>query len=282
MDLQRDQANPLRFEVLDLEVDAVDLESAANRIAGLVQVSARSYVCVTGVHGVMESRRRPEVAAAHHGATLVVPDGMPLVWCGRRTGLPVGRVYGPDLMLNLVAMGLDKGWRHALYGSSRDVLDELAARLEQRFPGIRLVGSISPPYRDLTEAEGRRYVEVLNQSGAHIVWVGLSTPKQELWMHRWRPLLEAPLLIGVGAAFDFHAGTLPQAPPTLQRAGLEWAYRLTREPRRLWRRYLRNNPAFVLAIARRPPRPVPATPGRAAGAARRTASSRARRYSSNV
>jgi len=244
----------LRFEVLGVAIDAVDLSEATERIAGFVRSGRRGYVCITGVHGVMEASRRPEVAAAHREASIVVPDGMPLVWCGRHLKLPIGRVYGPDLMLKLMERGLGEHWRHALYGSNEPLLSDLRGTLAGRFPGLQVTAAIAPPYRELTDSEGRDYVRLLNASGADIVWVGLSTPKQELWMRRWRALLEAPVLIGVGAAFDFHAGRVPQAPPVLQRAGLEWAYRLGREPRRLWRRYLRNNPAFMLAIAKRRPR----------------------------
>jgi N-acetylglucosaminyldiphosphoundecaprenol N-acetyl-beta-D-mannosaminyltransferase len=244
----------VKFDVLGVPVDALDLDSAVDDITVRIDSGQRGYVCVTGVHGVMEAGRRPMVAAAHRGAALVVPDGMPLVWCGRRLGLQIGRVYGPDLMLKLLEAGVPRGWRHALYGSSEAVLSDLRRRFEQRFPGVCIAGTISPPYGALPEGLGRQHADRLNAMGPDVVWVGLSTPKQELWMHRWRPHLEAPLLIGVGAAFDFHAGTVPQAPPVLQRHGLEWAYRLRREPKRLWRRYLRNNPAFALGIVRRRPR----------------------------
>lgn len=246
----------MRFDVLGVAVDALDLDTAVKDIATQIESHRRGYVCVTGVHGVMEARRRPEVAAAHQEAALVVPDGMPLVWCGRRLGLGIGRVYGPDLMAALLAEGVSRGWRHALFGSSEAVLSDLQSRLEGRFPGVRIAGAVAPPYRELSDAEGREYAEDLNAMNPDVVWVGLSTPKQELWMHRWRPVLEAPALIGVGAAFDFHAGRIRQAPPALQRHGLEWAYRLGREPRRLWRRYLRNNPGFVVAIVRCRPRLV--------------------------
>lgn len=244
----------MRFDVLGVAVDALDLDTAVGHVAASIETGRRGYVCVTGVHGVMEAGRRAAVATAHREAALVVPDGMPLVWCGRRLRLPVGRVYGPDLMLALLEAGVGRRWRHALYGSSEAVLSDLRARLETRFPGVCIAGTIAPPYGELSEAEGNEHAERLNAMNPDVVWVGLSTPKQELWMHHWRPALEAPVLIGVGAAFDFHAGRVRQAPALLQRHGLEWAYRLGREPRRLWRRYLRNNPAFAFAIVRRRPR----------------------------
>ncbi|HLX89414.1 MAG TPA: WecB/TagA/CpsF family glycosyltransferase, partial [Acidimicrobiales bacterium] len=220
----------MRIDVLGVPVDTLDLDGAADTVAGWVSSGRRGYVCVTGVHGVMEARRSPAVLAAHRQAGLVVPDGMPLVWCGRALRTPIGRVYGPDLMLRLLERGLDAGWRHAFYGASPDVLADLEAALTERFPGLKVAGSLAPPYRALTEAEGRAHAEALNAMAADVVWVGLSTPKQEQWMHRWVPSLEACAALGVGAAFLFHAGHVRQAPPAVQRAGLEWAYRLAREP----------------------------------------------------
>lgn len=243
----------MRFDVLGVPVDALDLDRTTDEVARWIGERARSYVCATGVHGVMEAHRDTDVMAAHRHAGLVVPDGVPLVWCGRHLGLDISRVYGPDLMLNLLERGLGSGWRHALYGSSPGVLDALQGRLRGLFPGLMIAGAISPPYGQLSEEQGRDFAAQLNDVQPDIVWVGLSTPKQELWMHSWRPMLTASALIGVGAAFDFHAGTLKQAPDFLQRNGLEWAYRLGREPRRLWRRYLRNNPAFMVSLVRRPP-----------------------------
>lgn len=257
MGVRGDKAGHVRFDVLGTHVDAVDLETATEEIAGWALSDSPGYVCVTGVHGVMESRRHPEVRNAHRDARLVVPDGMPLVWCGRRLGLPIGRVYGPDLMLALVGRGLPLGWRHAFYGASDGVLEDLGRRLRERFPSVEIAGGLAPPYGELSEEEGRRHVETINAMSPDVVWIGLSTPKQERWMHHWHAELRAPVLVGVGAAFDFHAGRLRQAPPIIQRNGLEWAYRLVREPRRLWRRYLRNNPAFVMHLVRHPPRLVP-------------------------
>ncbi|MHB8437646.1 MAG: WecB/TagA/CpsF family glycosyltransferase [Acidimicrobiales bacterium] len=246
----------MRFEVLGVPVDALDLDRTTELVGRWVAEDRCSYICATGVHGVMESQRAEPVMLAHRDAGLVVPDGVPLVWCGRKLGLDIGRVYGPDLMLRVIGAGVARGWRHAFYGSSPQVLDALVARLSDRFPGLVVAGTISPPYGDLSDEQGQAYAQELNSMRPDVVWVGLSTPKQELWMHRWRPALDASTLVGVGAAFDFHAGLLKQAPPLLQRHGLEWAYRLAREPRRLWRRYLRNNPAFVVAVARRRPRRI--------------------------
>lgn len=238
------------IDVLGVRVDRLNLGSATAAIADAVASRRCGYVCVTGVHGVMESRRDPRCREIHNGATLVTPDGMPLVWLLKLAGYSdADRVYGPDLMLAAFADGLARGHRHFLYGATERTLDRLQANLRRRFPGARIVGSHAPPFRPPTPEESAAVAEAINASGADIVWVGLSTPKQEFWMAANRPRLDAPLLVGVGAAFDFHAGLKPQAPRILQRSGLEWAFRLGCEPRRLWRRYLTNNPRFVAALA---------------------------------
>lgn len=233
------------------------MESAVGAISSWVTTRERKYVCVTGVHGIMESLRDPLLREIHNASGLTTPDGMPLVWLGRRAGATwMERVYGPDLMLEVLKAGLAPGWNHYFYGGANGVTDELADRLATRFPGLRTVGTCSPPFRELTEAEIREVAERINAAQPDLVWVGLSTPKQEKWMARIRPLLAAPVLIGVGAAFDMHSGRLKQAPRWMQQRGLEWFYRLMREPRRLWRRYLSNNPRFLWAVAWRGPRLV--------------------------
>lgn len=246
-----------RVDVLGVHVSAVSRPQAVAEIGRWIRQRERHYVCVTGVHGVMESQRDPALLAIHNASGLTTPDGMPLVWCSKAAGVrSVTRVYGPDLMLDVLEAGLEHGWRHFLYGGADGVPELLAERLGHRFADLRVVGTYSPPFRQLTEAESAEIVERINASGADVVWVGLSTPKQERWMAAHRDRLEAPALLGVGAAFDFHAGRVRQAPALLQRCGLEWAFRLAVEPRRLWRRYVRNNPAFVARIARRRPRLV--------------------------
>jgi N-acetylglucosaminyldiphosphoundecaprenol N-acetyl-beta-D-mannosaminyltransferase len=238
------------INVLGVRVDVLNLRTATDAIADAVDTRRRGYVTVTGVHGVMESQRDPHCRAIHNAASLVTPDGMPLAWLLKLAGhREADRVYGPDLMLSVFAHGESRGFRHFLYGASEDTLARLRTNLLKRFPGALIVGSHAPPFRPLTDAETVSAAAAINASGADIVWVGLSTPKQEFWMARSRDLLDAPMLIGVGAAFDFHAGLKPQAPAVLQRAGMEWLFRLACEPRRLWRRYLTNNPRFVVAIA---------------------------------
>lgn len=246
-----------RIDVLGVGVSAINMEMALQTVTSWIETGERHYVCVTGVHGVMESQRDPELLAIHNGSGLTTPDGMPMVWAGRAAGARwMDRVYGPDMMLAVLAESERRGWRSFFYGGAPGVADELVRRLGAMFPTMEVAGTYSPPFRTLTEAEVQEVVAMIDDSGADLVWVGLSTPKQERWMAELRPLLTAPVLFGVGAAFDFHAGLVRQAPRWMQRSSLEWLYRLSREPRRLWRRYLTNNPRFVAAILRSRPRLV--------------------------
>jgi N-acetylglucosaminyldiphosphoundecaprenol N-acetyl-beta-D-mannosaminyltransferase len=194
----------------------------------------------------------PELRRAVLGADFIVPDGVPLVWALRLLGHPLEtRVYGPDLMEAACARSARTGQRFYLYGGRNPgALAQLARQLRLRHPGLQIVGGQAPPFRPLTPAEQDAVAEDINRSRADVVWVGIGVPKQEKWMARMRERLDAPVLIGVGAAFDFHAGLIPQAPAWLQRNGMEWAFRLAHEPRRLWRRYLRYNPRFVAGFAR--------------------------------
>jgi len=238
-----------RVNVLGVGVSPINMAEALETIAGWIARGERHYVCVSGVHGVMESQADPALRQIHNAAGLVTPDGMPLVWLSRLHGYGTAdRVYGPDLMLALCALSESRQYRHFFYGGAEDVPTVLVARLRERFPRLRVAGYISPPFRELTTEEDEAIVRQINQSAADIVWVGLSTPKQERWMHAHVGRLEAPVLIGVGAAFDFHAGRKKQAPRWMQRSGLEWLFRLGSEPRRLWRRYLINNPLFVYRV----------------------------------
>lgn len=246
-----------RVDVLGVHVSAINMEMARAAVRAWVGNGERHYVCVTGVHGVMESQRDPELAEIHNLSGMTTPDGMPMVWAGKYAGADwMSRVYGPDLMLEVLAEAEEKGWSSFFYGGAPEVPELLVAKLVERFPGLKVAGTYSPPYRELTDAEVSDVADMINGSGATLVWVGLSTPKQERWMAQFRPLLNGSVLFGVGAAFDFHAGRVSQAPAWIQRAGLEWLYRLAKEPRRLWRRYLTNNPRFVFSVLRRRPRLV--------------------------
>jgi N-acetylglucosaminyldiphosphoundecaprenol N-acetyl-beta-D-mannosaminyltransferase len=258
-----------RFDVLGVSVSAVDMAQAVDTIDAWVHARTPHYVCVTGVHGVMESRRDESLQRIHNRAGLVVPDGMPLVWLAHLDGRShVRRVYGPDLMLACCARSVATGVRHFFYGGAPGIADRLATRLSHRFPGLAVAGTYTPSFRPLAPEEDQAVVASIDRSDADIVWVGLGTPKQERWMADHVARLRAPVLIGVGAAFDFHAGTKRQAPAWMQRNGLEWLFRLLTEPRRLWRRYLTNNPAFVWHIAFARVRRGPA--GRVRERARRT------------
>lgn len=247
-----------RVDILGVGVSAIDMGMAVDEIGRSIDKSERSYVCVTGVHGVMELQRDPELKAIHNGSGLTTPDGMPLVWLGRHAGAGhMRRVYGPDLMLALCEVAAARGWTSYFYGGKDGTAEILAARLQARFPGLQVVGTYAPPFRPLTSQEDDEVVEVINAARPDLVWVGLSTPKQERWMAAHRARLTAPALLGVGAAFDIHAGQLRQAPPWMQRRGLEWLYRLYREPARLWRRYGSMIPRFIVAIVRRRPHLLP-------------------------
>ena len=218
----------------------------------MIAADARGYVTAAAVNLVMLAQEEPQTLAAVLAATLAVPDGQPLVWALHALGhAPATRVYGPDLMAGFCARAARNGTAMYLYGGRHPEGSRLLEqRLVERFPGLRIVGASSPPFRPLTAQEDEHELELINRSGAAVVWVGTGQPRQEQWMYRMRERLSPPLLVGVGAAFDFHAGLVSQAPAWMQRNGLEWSYRLSREPRRLWRRYARYNPMFVAGFTR--------------------------------
>jgi N-acetylglucosaminyldiphosphoundecaprenol N-acetyl-beta-D-mannosaminyltransferase len=238
--------------VLGVPLALTSYAQAVDWIDAAIAAGSREYVCVAATHTVVACAEDPELRAAVLGASLTVPDGMPLVWALRALGHPLpDRVYGPELMARACARAAARGTPVFLYGGrDRWALDRLVEALTVRFPGLEIAGTIQPRFRALSDAEAAAVAAEINASGAQVVWVGLGVPRQEAWMARMRPLLEAPVLVGVGAAFDFHAGLVRQAPPLLQRLGLEWAFRLLMEPRRLWRRYAHHNPRFVVGFAR--------------------------------
>jgi len=229
-----------------------DYEQVIDWMDAMIAGGQRGYVTAAAVNLVMSAQDDPVARAAALGATLAVPDGQPLVWALRALGhTRATRVYGPELMARFCARAARAGTPIYLYGGrSPEALAQLERRLGERFPGLRIAGGFSPPFRAPTAAEEERAIAEIDSSGAAVVWVGTGQPKQEKWMLHMRPRLSVPLLVGVGAAFDFHAGLVSQAPPWMQRNGLEWAYRLSREPRRLWRRYARQNPLFIAAFTR--------------------------------
>lgn len=239
-----------RAEILGVGVSAITLDDAVRCIEEWIATRNRHYVCVTGVHGIMECQRDVALRRIHNRAGLVTPDGMPLVWMSRRLGYGrVERVYGPDLMQAVTALAAHRGWRNYYYGGAPGLAERLRERLQGSHPGLAVVGTHSPPFRSLSPEEDLDVIERINAAAPDIVWVGLSTPKQERWMAAHVGKLTAPVLVGVGAAFDFLAGTKPQAPRWMQCNGLEWLFRMASEPRRLALRYVRNNPAFMLRAA---------------------------------
>ncbi|HWG73095.1 MAG TPA: WecB/TagA/CpsF family glycosyltransferase [Acidimicrobiales bacterium] len=242
------------MDVLGVGISATSLPAAVATVAGWIERKERRYVCVTGVHGVMESQEDPELMAIHNQSGLTVPDGAPMVWAGRAAGATgMGRVRGPDLMVALCRLAATQGWTSYFYGGAPDTPHLLADRLRSRFPGLEVVGCMSPPFRPLTEQENSDFVGQINAAGPDLVWVGLSTPKQERWMAENIDRLEASALLGVGAAFDIHAGLVPEPPRWIQSSGFEWLYRLSRDPGRLWKRYARHNPRFVARMVRQQP-----------------------------
>jgi N-acetylglucosaminyldiphosphoundecaprenol N-acetyl-beta-D-mannosaminyltransferase len=233
-----------------------DHEQVLEWMDAMVAAGARGSVTAAAVNLIVSARDEPATMKATLDLTLPVPDGQPLVWALRLLGHDrATRIYGPDLMKHWCERAAHSGTPTYLYGGKDDASRALLeSRLRERFPGLQIVGGCSPPFRPLgipplTPAERERVIADIDSSGAQVVWVGTGQPRQELWMAEMRPLLRAPILVGVGAAFDFHAGLVAQAPAWMGRNGLEWLYRLCREPRRLWRRYLFGNPRFVAAFA---------------------------------
>src|SRR5690348_11180627 len=235
-----------RANVLGVGISALNLDSAVGQITRAVEQKTKGYICVTGVHGVSEAQQDPGFRRILNQAFLNTPDGMPMVWMGRLQGFAhMRRVYGPDLMLRLAEVSVPRGFTHFFYGGAPGVAEALRCRLEARFPGLKVVGTFSPPFRPLEGFEQEQLRSQVTGLRPDILWVGLSTPKQEKFMAQYWQELDATLLVGVGAAFDFHAGRVRQAPRWMQRSGLEWLFRLGCEPRRLWKRYFKNNPLFV-------------------------------------
>ncbi len=236
-----------RANVLGIGVHAVDMSAAVQTIANAVATRSKGYVCATGVHGIMEAQRNASLRTVFSRALMVVPDGMPTVWMGHLQGLrQMRRVFGPDLMLAVIGDRALRGCSHFLYGGAPGVAGELAASLRRSFPDAQIVGTYTPPFRTLDHTEASELQQTIDRLRPDIVWVGLSTPKQEKFMAEYLPHLNTTVMIGVGAAFDFHTGRLKDSPAWIKQLGLQWLHRLLQEPRRLWKRYLLNNPAFLV------------------------------------
>ncbi|MDE3069966.1 MAG: WecB/TagA/CpsF family glycosyltransferase, partial [Acidobacteriota bacterium] len=239
--------------VLGVPLAIADYSSVLAWMDDALATGRRATISAAAVNLVMSAREDRSAREAVEATTLIVPDGQPLVWALRALGHSAAtRVYGPDLMAQHCARAAQAGGPPMfLYGGRNEAaLAVLERRLGERHPGLPIAGSFAPPFRPLSALEEERVAHDINVSGAEVVWVGIGQPKQEIWMARMRPSLRPALLVGVGAAFDFHAGLVAQAPAWMGANGLEWAFRLAHEPRRLWRRYLRQNPRFVASFAR--------------------------------
>lgn len=238
-----------RVNVLGVGVHAIDMHRALRVFQRAVEECRKGYVCVTGVHGIMEAQKDPAFRAILNRSLLTTPDGVPMVWVGRWQGYSqMKRVFGPELMLEVCAMSVAKGYTHFLCGGADGVAEQLKASLQRRFSGLRIVGTYTPPFRPLNEVEKENLCAQVSAVKPDIFWVGLSTPKQERFMAEHLSVLDTRVMVGVGAAFDVHTGRIQDAPDWVKRAGLQWLHRLAQEPRRLWKRYLINNPKFILKI----------------------------------
>jgi len=231
--------------ILGVRIAALDYQRAIDAVERFIGDGRTHYACFSNVHVVTESQFDHQLKTAVNAADLALPDGMPLAWIANFEGhrLP-GRVCGPEFMTRFCAATAGHGYRHYFFGGAPGVAEELAARLQHTYPGLTVVGAESPPFRPLSEDEELELAARLNDR-VDVLWVGLGCPKQEKWMHAHRHL-RVGVMLGVGAAFDFHTGRVNQAPLWMQQRGLEWLYRLSQEPRRLWRRYLILNPLFIL------------------------------------
>ena len=244
------QPNRSGAPVLGAFVDAGNYDTALHTVEDWAHAHQARYMCFCNVHAVVTMQRDAIFGQALAQADLVLPDGMPVAWMLRHSGFPQQqRINGPDFMCNYCALAEQHDESVFFYGSTPQTLEALRNWLDRAFPRLKIAGMVSPPFRDLLPEEDEDVVQQINASGAHVVFVGLGCPKQELWMAQHRSRIHA-VLVGVGAAFDYHAGTLKRAPLWMQKHGLEWCYRLYKEPRRLWKRYLVGNTLFVLGALR--------------------------------
>lgn len=239
-------------KILGVDINALTMNRAVATIERWIENDERHYVCICTVNNIVAAQDDPAYRALLNAAGMRTPDGMPLVWLSRHAGhRHVTRVYGPDLMLEVCARSAVTGHRHFFYGGGPGVADDLVANLKGRFPGLNIAGRHTPPMLPLGALEHPETIDAINASGADIVWVGLGSPKQDWWVANHRSLLHAPVLIAVGAAFDFHSGRVRQAPKWMQRNGLEWLFRLSQDPKRLWKRYLVTNSRFITRLTLR-------------------------------
>jgi N-acetylglucosaminyldiphosphoundecaprenol N-acetyl-beta-D-mannosaminyltransferase len=236
-----------RANVLGVGVHAIDMEATTSILVRHVKEKRKGYVCLVGVHGVMEARRDHGLRTVFAEATLLVPDGMPTVWIGHMQGHSrMRRVFGPELMIEIFSREEFRNCVHFLCGGEPGVAEKLRGEMLGRFPWVQIAGTYTPPFRPMTAEEENELAELVHSLHIDVIWVGLSTPKQEKFMARYLPILDTKLMIGVGAAFLFHTGIIKDSPAFIKQMGLQWLHRLLQEPGRLWKRYLRNNPLFIL------------------------------------
>ena len=239
---------PVRqVNVLGVGIDPVDMERTTSLLQTRIRDKAKGYVCLTGVHGIMEAQRDPILKSIFAEALLVAPDGMPTVWMGHLQGFSaMERVFGPDLMIEIMRRTEFRSCTHFFCGGEPGIAESLRDEISRRFPWAQIVGTYSPPFRPMTGVEERELETRVQSLRPDIIWVGMSTPKQERFLAHYLPLLDTKLMIGVGAAFLFHTGAIQDSPGWVKQAGLQWLHRLLQEPSRLWRRYLLNNPLFII------------------------------------
>ena len=238
-----------KVNVLGVGVDAVNMRDSLAIVTSHLRTSAKGYVCLSGVHGIMEVQRNQRLRSVYADALLVAPDGMPTVWMGHLQGFrKMQRVFGPDLMLEIIGSEEFRDRVHFFCGGAPGVAEKLNAEMKRRFPWVKIAGTFTPPFREMTSKEEGELYKSVNALRPDIIWVGLSTPKQEVFMARYLPQLDTKLMIGVGAAFLYHTGAIRDSPAWVKQAGLQWVHRLIQEPSRLWKRYLLNNPLFVILV----------------------------------
>ncbi len=237
-----------KINILNVPVDVTDTCEIISKIDGLIASGGKGYITFANVYGITEAQKLNELMLAYKNSWIVAPDGMPLVYIGRIVykQKKIKRCCGPDVMEAIMAHSVKKGYTHFLYGGEEGVAQELKNKLEEKYPGVQIVGTYTPPFRPLNEAEKRDLLEMVDKLRPNFFWVGLGTPKQEIFMYEYLPLLDTNVMLGVGAAFNFLTGRVKRAPKWMQNLSMEWVYRLAMEPRRLWKRYLYSNPVFAI------------------------------------
>jgi N-acetylglucosaminyldiphosphoundecaprenol N-acetyl-beta-D-mannosaminyltransferase len=236
------------FNILGVKINATDIPRATDSILKIIETKQKAYICVAPVATIVDAQKDKEYLKTVNASVMTVPDGMPVVWLGKLQGEKVGRTYGPDLMSELCDKGREFGIKHFLYGGNDQTNELLVTKLKEKYPGIIITGFYAPGILKVKEVESQVVLDKINQAKPDILWVGLGSPKQDYWMSIHRDKLEVPVMVGVGAAFDFISGVKPKAPKWMQRSGLEWLFRLCNEPRRLWRRYLLGNTYFIYLL----------------------------------